>query len=254
MKEETCKVSENINIKGNYYLIKIETAYIAKKSRPGNFVMTAVSTASDPLLKRPFGIFRAEPPYIWLYYEVVGKGTELLSQKKKNDQLTVLGPLGNSFPGLEKKNILLVAGGRGIAPLFYAAEDYASRNKVFLIYGAKSAADLNLLDQVESLPLSGTYLYTDDGSAGKKGFVTAEIREIIAAQKIDVTISCGPDAMFASLYKELKGLEVENYASLEAIMGCGFGICYSCAVKSVSGDYKKVCADGPVFKLEDIEW
>ena len=254
MKEEKCKVSENINIKGKYYSMKIETAYIAKKSRPGNFVMAAVSTASDPLLKRPFGIFRAAPPFIWLYYEVVGKGTELLSQKKKGDFLTLLGPLGNSFPGLENKNILLVAGGRGIAPLFYAAEDYVSRNNLFLIYGAKSAADLNLLDKLEALNMTGTYFYTDDGSAGKKGFVTTDIREIIETQKIDLTISCGPETMFKSLNGELKGLDVENYASLEAIMGCGFGICYSCAVKSAAGDYKKVCADGPVFRLEDIEW
>jgi dihydroorotate dehydrogenase electron transfer subunit len=254
MKEEHCRVVENVNISGKYYLVKIETNYIASNCRPGHFVMVAVSSTLDPLLKRPFGIFKAEPPYIWLYFEVVGKGSELLSSLSEDDNLTVLGPLGNSFPELEGKNILLAAGGRGIAPLYFAAEKYASGNTLTLIYGAKSAGDLNLLDKIAALSLEKTYFYTDDGSAAKKGLVTTGIREIIKERKIDVTFSCGPDAMFKRLNRELQGVEVENYASLEALMGCGFGICYSCAVKTKQGGYKKVCSDGPVFKLENIEW
>jgi dihydroorotate dehydrogenase electron transfer subunit len=254
MKEENCKVIENINVNEKYFLMKIEAGYIAQNSQPGNFVMVAASSTYDPLLKRPFGIFNVESPFIWLYYEVVGKGSELMSNLKGNDNLTVLGPLGNSFPKFADKNILFVAGGRGIAPLYYTIAGYPAHNNLFLIYGAKSAGDLNLLDKIDSLPLKGKFLYTDDGSAGEKGFVTARIREIIKEQKIDITISCGPDAMFKSLSRELAGLPLENYVSLEAIMGCGFGICYSCAVKLKEGGYKKVCTDGPVFKMEDIEW
>lgn len=254
MKEEKCKVVENVNINKKYYLMKIETGYIAENCRPGNFVMVAVSTTFDPLLKRPFGILKTEPPYIYLYYELVGKGTGLLSGLREDDSLTVLGPLGNSFPGMQSKNILLVAGGRGIAPLYFAVEEYSPHNSIFLIYGAKSKRDLNLLDRIDSLSLERKYLYTENGSAGKKGVVTANIRDIIKDNKIDVTFSCGPDAMLVSLNRELKGLDVENYVSLEALMGCGFGICYSCAVKIKKGGYKKVCSDGPVFKLEEIEW
>lgn len=254
MKEEKCKVVENINVNGKYYLMKIDTDGIAADCRPGHFVMVAVSTTFDPLLKRPFGVLKAGPHYIWLYYEVVGKGSECLSALSDGDNLRVLGPLGNSFPELEGKNILLIAGGRGIAPLYFAAEEYAARNTLTLIYGAKTADDLNLLDRIEALPLDKTYLYTDDGSAAKKGLVTTGIRDIIQERKIDVTVACGPDAMFESLNRELQGLNIENYASLEALMGCGFGICYSCAVKTKQGGYKKVCSDGPVFRLEDIAW
>jgi dihydroorotate dehydrogenase electron transfer subunit len=253
MKEEKCRVVENININEKYSLMKLKTTTIAKDCRPGNFVMVAVSTTFDPLLKRPFGIFKSEPPYIYLYYEVVGKGSELMSRLKENDNLAVLGPLGNSFPVFRSENILLIAGGRGIVPIYFAAENYAAGNTLFLIYGAKSAGDLNLLDRIDSLPLKKTYLYSENGSTGKKGLVTGDVREIIIDNHINITFSCGPDAMFKSLNQELAGLAVENYASLEALMGCGFGICYSCAVKTRLGGYKKVCSDGPVFKLEDIE-
>lgn len=245
---------ENQVLKGNYYLMQIESEYIATRSRPGNFVMVAVSSTHEPLLKRPFGIFSSKPPHIWLYYQVVGTGTELMAKMKPGDEVNVLGPLGNSFPDLKGKNILLIAGGRGIAPLYFAAENYALENQLSLIYGAGSSGDLNLLPRIEALDIKKTHLYTEDGSLGKKGFVTENIREIISDEKIEVTVSCGPDAMFESLDREIGDLGTMNYASLEAMMGCGFGICYSCAVRVKAGGYKKVCTDGPVFNMEDIEW
>jgi len=254
MKDEMCSVVENRQINKKYYVLKIKAPYIAEKAKPGNFVMLKASIGFEPLLKRPFGIFYAAPPYIWLYYEVVGRGTELIAHMKPDDEAQILGPLGNRFPEFRDRNILMVAGGRGIAPIYYAGLDYASSNRVFLIYGARSAGDLNLVDDLEKQPIKEIFLYTDDGSAGKKGFVTTDIRRIIEDHNIDVTVSCGPDAMFEALAAEIGGMAVENYVSLEALMGCGFGICYSCAVKTVEGDYKKVCTDGPVFRMEEIAW
>jgi dihydroorotate dehydrogenase electron transfer subunit len=254
MKEEKCIVVENRNLNKKYFLIKLKAEYISSHAKPGNFIMLAASNTVDPLLKRPFGILNAEPSFIRLYYEIVGKGTELISTLKPNDTVNAVGPLGNSFPPLKNKKILMVAGGRGIAPIYYAFEDYTSTNNVFLIYGAKSKDDLNLLEEINAMSLKKVFLYTDDGSMGKKGFVTADIREIIKENNIDVTISCGPDAMFKSLFHFINGLDTENYVSLEALMGCGFGICYSCVVKTAAHDYKKVCIDGPVFKMEEIAW
>jgi dihydroorotate dehydrogenase electron transfer subunit len=254
--DEKCTVIENRNIRKNFFLMKLEAEYISSHCSPGNFIMLAASKSFDPLLKRPFGILRAESPFIWLYYEIVGKGTELIASLKPGEIVNAIGPLGNSFPGFENKNILMVAGGRGIAPVLYAVENYTSSNKVFLVYGAKSSDDLNLLDEINQLRLEKTFLYTDDGSVGKKGFVTDNIREIIDEYHIDATISCGPDAMFENLSHTLKDMKkkTENYVSMEALMGCGFGICYSCAVKMAAGGYKKVCSDGPVFKMEEIAW
>jgi dihydroorotate dehydrogenase electron transfer subunit len=153
MKEEKCMVLENRNLNKKYFLMKLEARYIAAHAKPGNFIMLAASNTVDPLLKRPFGILKAEPPFIRVYYEVVGKGTELISTLKPNDTVDAIGPLGNSFPFLENKKILLVAGGRGIAPIYCAFEEYTSTNDVFLIYGAKSKDDLNLREEINAVPL-----------------------------------------------------------------------------------------------------
>ena len=254
MIEEKCTIVENRNLGGSYYLMKLEAPQVAGAAQAGNFVMVKTTSANDPLLKRPFGIFKVDSRNIWLYYEVVGTGTSLMADMKAGDRTTVLGPLGNAFPLLENRRILLVAGGRGIAPVFYAATEYTKNNAVWLLYGARSKKDLNLLDQIESLGLKETILYTDDGSAGKKGFITEEIGDIIREQNIDVTISCGPEAMFEALFEKIGHDGNENYVSMEAYMGCGFGVCHSCAAKGTDGEYKKVCKDGPVFRLEDIKW
>lgn len=254
MKDETCLIVENNNINKNYFLMKIKAGYISKQAKPGNFIMLATSKTSEPLLKRPFGILQAEPPYTRIYYEIIGKGTQLMASLKPGDTIHAVGPLGNTFPQVEGKNILLIAGGRGIAPIYFAIKDYSPANTVSLVYGARSKDDLNLLTEIAALPLKNVFLYTDDGSKGKKGLVSTDTREIIAEHNINVTISCGPDAMFKSLAHTLHDSGTENYVSMEALMGCGFGICYSCAVKTVTGDYKKVCTDGPVFKMEEVAW
>lgn len=254
MKDERCVVEENCHVVKQYYMLKINAPYIAENAQPGNFVMLKATVGIEPLLKRPFGIYNAEPPYIWLYYEVIGKGTELIAKLKPGDPVYVLGPLGNRFPRMSGKNILAVAGGRGIAPIYYAIREYTQDNNVHLIYGAKSKNDLNLLENLETEKLKNIFLYTDDGSAGKKGFVTTDIQQIITGNNIHATVSCGPDAMFEALVKSIGHLDIENYVSMEALMGCGFGICYSCVVKTVKDEYKKVCTDGPVFRMEEIAW
>jgi dihydroorotate dehydrogenase electron transfer subunit len=254
MKEEKCLIVENRNIVNNYYVMQLESQYIAQHSKPGNFVMLAASTSSEPLLKRPFGILDAKSPNIRLYYEIIGKGTELIASLKAGSKVNVVGPLGNVFPTMTGKNILLVAGGRGIAPLFYSIADYTKNNNVYLIYGAKTAEDMNLLEELEEKNLKDIFLYTDNGSKGKQGFVTSNILEIIKDNSIDVTISCGPDAMFEALAHTINDAGTQNYVSMEAMMGCGFGICHSCVVKDVSGNFRKVCTEGPVFKMEDIAW
>jgi len=255
MIDEKCQIIENKYLNKNYYLLKIKAEAISKQAKPGNFVMVRIlSEAMVPLLRRPFGILGSDPPHIWLYYEVVGKGTQLLSRLKQQDELVMLGPLGNSFPVMKDKKVLLVAGGRGIAPLFYAGREAAGENEVSLLYGARTKNDLNLLDELKQLGFKKQFLFTDDGSYGDKGLVTCQLRRIVEENGIEVTFSCGPGMMYNSISKELADFGSDNYVSLEAIMGCGFGICHSCVIPSVGGSYKKVCSEGPIFKLEEIDW
>ncbi len=254
MKDEICLVVENTPINRNYFLMKLEAPYITQDCQPGNFVMLTVAKGHDPILKRPFGIFDSKPPYIWLYYEVVGRGTERLAGLRVNDEVRALGPLGNHFPPLTKGKILMIAGGRGIAPIHYAIKEYCASNQVSLAYGARSRDDLNFIDRIKSAALNNIFLYTDDGSVGEKGLVTSGIKTIIQQQNITATFSCGPDAMLEHLARQLKDSNTENHVSMEALMGCGFGICHSCIVKVKDDNYKKVCSDGPIFRLEEIEW
>jgi dihydroorotate dehydrogenase electron transfer subunit len=255
VKEEKGILAENINIGGNFFLIKIKAPYISKNSIPGNFVMVAVSCSNDPLLKRPLGIFNSEPPFIYLYYETVGKGTNLLSKKQKNDEIDLIGPLGNGFP-IPPKNekIILIGGGRGIAPLFYALNKLRSNNLIYTIYGASDKNSHNFTDKIEVLNPGKNFFYTDDGSAFSKGFVTSEIDKIVRDTNADIIFSCGPHGMLKSLSKISSRLKLKNHTSLESKMGCGFGICHSCVVKDSAGNYKKVCIDGPVFDSEEIDW
>lgn len=254
MQDESGRIEETRCLGKDYYLLKILAPKIAREAKPGNFVMARVSPALDPLLRRPFGILQSEPPYIWLYFQVKGRGTALLKDHQSGDRLDILGPLGNSFPELPGKKILLIAGGRGIVPLFNYAKTYAGKQPLVLLYGGRSTADLNLLEEINAMPLAKVFIFSEDGSYGEKGLLTQGLGKIIAAERPDATMACGPEAMLAALAKMLKAKKLENYASLEAMMGCGFGVCHSCVVAAVDGQYRKVCDDGPVFPLEEIQW
>jgi dihydroorotate dehydrogenase electron transfer subunit len=254
MQDERGLIEEARGLGGDYYLLKIAAPRIAAAARPGNFVMARILPAFDPLLRRPFGILESRPPYIWLYYQVRGHGTRLLSALRHGDSLDILGPLGNSFPEMPGKRILLIAGGRGIVPLFHYAQTYAGRRPLLLLYGGKGRADLQLLDRIKALPLQGLFIFSEDGSLGQQGLLSDGLEKIVREERVDVTLSCGPEAMLARLAGMLKGRGLENHASLEALMGCGFGACHGCAVLTAAGTYRKVCDEGPVFPLEEIRW
>lgn len=254
MEDQIAAVVENTFIQKKYFLLKIQADYISQNAKPGNFVMIRVSSTLEPLLKRPFGILDADPPHIWIYFEVIGRGTQLISKLSPGNEITILGPLGNSFPPLHDQNILGIAGGRGIAPIHFALKQYSDRNKVKLVYGARTKGDLNLLENIERLTLEKLLLYTEDGSFGERGMATSEIQNIIRDNSIDVTLSCGPDQMLRTVFALTRNLGIHNYVSMEALMGCGFGICHSCVVRTRDNGYKKVCSDGPVFNIEDITW
>jgi len=254
MKDQTATIIENTVIQNNYRLLKIQADFISSNAKPGNFVMIRVSSSLDPLLKRPFGIFDAVPPFIWIYYQVVGRGTRIMSGLSPGDRITILGPLGNAFPSLQERNILGIAGGRGIAPIHFALKVYAAQNQVTLVYGARSRSDLNLVNRLRELDLKEMVLYTDDGSTGKKGSVTMDIQNLIRQYHIEVSVSCGPDPMFREIFQLTREIGIKSYISMESLMGCGFGVCQSCVVPTRESGYQKVCSDGPVFDIKDIAW
>ena len=254
MQDERGLIEEARDLGGGYHLLKVAAPRLAAAAKPGHFAMVRVSPALDPLLRRPLGILDSRPPYVWFYYQVLGAGTRLLAGQRPGDGLDILGPLGNTFPEMPNQRVLLLAGGRGIVPLFHYARAYGERRKLLLILGGRSKSDLPLLERVRSLRLERLVVFSEDGSLGQKGRLTDGLEAFLREEKPDATLSCGPDAMLAALAARLKPFPMRNLASLEARMGCGFGVCQGCAVTAADGSYRRVCDEGPVFPLEEIRW
>lgn len=254
MQDERGLIEEARNLGNGYHLLKVACPRIAEAAKPGHFAMVRVLPALDPLLRRPLGILDSRPPYIWLYYQVLGGGTRLLSGMRPGDALEILGPLGNTFPELPGQRVLLIAGGRGIVPLFHYARAYGERRELLLLYGGRTKADLPLLERIRPLRLRRLVVFSEDGSLGQKGRLTDGLESILHEERPQATLSCGPEAMLAALAARLKGCPTRDLVSLEARMGCGFGACQGCAVRAADGSYRRVCDEGPVFALEDIQW
>ena len=225
----------------------LEAPQIAASAQPGQFVM--VYCGEDTLLRRPLSIHQVDKNKIALLFSVAGKGTHWLSQREAGEKIDLFGPLGRGFSIMPaSKSLLLGAGGIGIAPLgFLAQEAVKQKHPVKLLLGAATASQLYpahlLPPEIELITA------TEDGTAGEKGMLTDILPDY--ADRTDQVFACGPmpmyQAMAAQSYK--KSVQV----SLEMRMGCGLGVCYGCTVKTRNG-LKQVCKDGPVFDLEDIMW
>jgi dihydroorotate dehydrogenase electron transfer subunit len=248
--QELAKVSANTEPMSGAHLLWLEAPQIAKQARPGKFVMVSCGEKGEYQLRRPLSIHQREGDKIALLFNVVGGGTEWLSQRKPGDKLDLLGPLGNGFSiRPDSKKLLMIAGGIGIAPLRFLADEADRRGlSVTLLYGTPTAAQLY---PSKLLPKVRLVTATEDGSAGRKGMITDFLPEYIGWA--DQLFACGPLAMYQTMagMKELKAKPVQ--ISLEVRMGCGLGICFGCTVKTKKG-LKQVCKDGPVFELNDVLW
>ncbi|MFC1566838.1 dihydroorotate dehydrogenase electron transfer subunit [bacterium] len=263
MKRKICKILEHNNLCGEYFYMRFEWENADSDFMSGQFVEVKVSEVSDPLLRRPISIFEADNNSCAIAYRVIGKGTKALSEKKIDEMLDVIGPLGNGFDieknKLKEKNIILVGGGTGLASLYYCAKKLEEFGYKFDIYaGFRSKDDFFCDEHYESLK-SNRIFTTEDGAVGKKGFVTDFIDYKKLKTNESLIYSCGPLPMIRSLVENLRKNQIscECQVSLEEYMGCGIGICNGCVVKikdEQGWKHKKVCKDGPVFDLDKIIW
>jgi dihydroorotate dehydrogenase electron transfer subunit len=251
------KIIKNEQIEGGYFEIILTAKKIAQNAKPGQFVQMKVDKSLNPLLRRPFGLSFADKKEgeIGIIYQVRGKGTEILSQRKINETLSVIGPLGNGFwlePNV--KSVALIAGGSGVGPLIFLAQamtDTTSRVKIFSFLGARSK---NLLVGQKELQRYSdkVYLSTDDGSAGHYGFITDILEKKCLTHQIEQIITVGPMPMMQKVAVIGQRLNIPTQVSLEEKMACGFGACLGCVVKLKDGEYHMVCKDGSIFKGEDV--
>ncbi|TRZ48682.1 MAG: dihydroorotate dehydrogenase electron transfer subunit [Dehalococcoidia bacterium] len=233
------------------YLIWLGSPQIAPEAKPGQFVM--VRCGEDTLLRRPLSIHQLDGNKLALLFTVVGKGTHWLSQRQAGNNIDLLGPLGNGFSiHPASHNLLLVAGGIGIAPLYSLASSASKEGySIRILLGARTATQL-YLKEYQYQPIKAEFvLVTEDGTTDEKGIITNLIPKYI--DWADQIFACGPVGMYRTMAQmpELKNKPVQ--ISLEVRMGCGLGVCYGCTVKTKNG-LKQVCKDGPVFDLDDILW
>ncbi|MFN0107882.1 MAG: dihydroorotate dehydrogenase electron transfer subunit [Blastocatellia bacterium] len=240
---------------------------------PGQFAMLKAHGIHEPLLRRAMAFYRfslvGERLDVDFIYQILGRGTQELAKLEPGDKVDFLGSLGNTYDlnvadGCEAlPEALLVAGGVGSPAVFMLAEELLRRNiPTRLFLGGASHGDLcGLEDFTALLSKENIACATVDGSYGEKGFVTAPLERHLKASvgKPVMIYSCGPDPMLHAVAKLAESYEVPAQLSLEAPMGCGFGVCVGCAV-AVKHDcsegfvYKKVCTDGPVFWSKELHW
>lgn len=207
---------------------------------PGQFFLIRIDR-EDIILRRAFSIFDKDEDKLSFLYRVVGKGTGWLAERKVGYILNIFGPLGNGFSLVEGKS-LLIGGGSGIAPLYYLGKSI--KGEVDFLFGAQKGDFWSQELLAKYKDVGNLELVTEDGSLGKKGLVTQYIKES-GYSKVYV---CGPIEMVKNI-----NLNIPTEVSLESIIACGFGACRGCVIETVSGEYKRVCKDGPVFNLKEIK-
>lgn len=231
---------------------------------PGQFAMLRAHNGYEPLLRRALAVYRQDSPgQLSFLYQVLGRGTEMLSLLGSGAKVDALLPLGNHWPVEECPRAIVVAGGVGSASVLMLCEQLKRRQiDTQVFFGAAnqpSALGCGLADFLAlDLPLSTT---TDDGSFGEHGLVTSPLERHLAEDtRPAVVYTCGPWAMMKRVAEISRLREVKCFASLEAPMGCGFGVCVGCVVAvntdepSGYGSYKRVCTDGSVFPADLIRW
>ena len=263
--QKKIKVLSNIHLTGSYYRLAFNLPQVTRVAQPGQFLMLHINQGYRPFLRRPFSIHRVSPQ-IEILYEVVGKGTQLLSQKKPGQYLGVLGPLGNGFNyQLPITNYaassstlslgggqlpILIGGGIGIAPLLFLAEELITVHcqPLIVLIGAKTRKEILCQKEFANLGAS-VKISTDDGSAGFKGKVTELLKITLSktCQRQSTTIyACGPKSMLKEIAIISKQYNIPAQISLDEYMACGLGVCLGCMIETKEG-YQRVCKEGPVF-------
>ena len=248
----------------------------------GQFVQLQLASPSPVLLPRPMSVAaatrRGSRLRLGFLYAPVGIGTRALAQLAPGTSLDVTGPLGRGFPLEEPGSPVLIAGGRGIAPLLMAADALArSRRRATFLFGARTKSLLAGLDEArERISARGGKLHvaTDDGSRGVRGDVLALLDRV--APKLDAPIvlhACGPHGMLAAVARWALAHGARAHLAMESVMACGTGVCRGCPLPRSAGARERVagesgtasalrgnpewamcCTDGPVFESRDLDW
>ena len=238
---------------GRSVLLRLHSECALPDMAPGQFVQVRVDGSPSTYLRRPISIHDVDfqNHEITLLVQQIGEGTRHLASAEIGDIINMVLPLGNGFSIPEKgERCLLVGGGIGIAPLFYFAKMLVEKGiRPMLLLGGKSESDLLRLADYQKL--GETFVTTEDGSLGEKGFVT--MHSVWQKQSFDKIYVCGPKPMMKAVAKLASEKKIWCEVSLENLMACGLGACLCCVDDTVDGNMC-VCKEGPVFNIRRLKW
>jgi len=261
-------VIANHRLSADYNVLTLRAPVIAAAAAPGQFVMVKAGLGQDPLLRRPFSVFEiirdrdGAPSGLSLLNKRIGPSTALVYAAAPGQRVAILGPLGRPFSLIDAPaEAWMIAGGVGLAPFVTLAEVLRARGvRSTLFYGARGAAELFYLQLFRDLGVDLT-LTTEDGSAGEPGRVTGPLEQRLASRAPNAPVmiyACGPEGMLAATAKLAMRFGRPCQVSVERIMGCGLGGCYSCVVpmRAEGGGFHNVrsCLSGPVLAGDQIIW
>ena len=259
------RIAANHRLSDAYNILELDAPEIALRTRPGQFVMVKRALGREPLLRRPFSVFEVlrdaagAPTGLSLLSKQVGAVTRDLFRAQPGERLRCLGPLGVPFSVVDPPTrAWMVAGGVGLAPFATLAEALHARGvDATLFYGGRSGNDLYRIPFFERLDVR-VVLTTEDGTRGESGRVTVPLaRELASAAGQPLMLyACGPTPMMRAVAELSARAGQPVQVSLEPVMGCGLGGCYSCVVRVLDGSARFVrsCLEGPVFEGSRVSW
>ena len=243
MQQEIFTVKENKKIAKDTWQLRL-SGNSSAMTKAGQFAALSIPGA---FLRRPFSVTDWNSEGIRIWYQVVGRGTDIMTSLKAGYSVDVLCGLGNGFDSSKAGDKpLLIGGGLGASPMFALCNALCAEGKKPIVLLGFGSADYTVLaEEFEALGAE-VHVATDDGSLGHHGFVT----ELMADMDYSFFYTCGPEAMYHAINKVAK---TQGEISLEARMGCGFGACMGCTVETKRG-LKRVCKDGPVIERSELIW
>lgn len=238
----------------NVRKITVRAPDIARRARAGQFVILRVSAKGERV---PLTICESDPSsgMITLIFQEAGKTTRALGALGPGEALRdVLGPLGHPTEPLAGKHVVAVAGGVGVAEILPVSRMFRKNDcRVTGIIGARTK-ELVILEPELRSSCDKLLVATDDGSSGRKGFVTDVLKELLGAgTQVDLVYAIGPVPMMRAVAGLTKTFGVRTVVSLNPVMVDGTGMCGACRV-TVGGETRFACVDGPEFDGHAVAW
>lgn len=257
MKDYSFVIEKNFRHGCGFFEMELRTAETLPEIIGGQFLQLELPGRPDMPLRRPFCIYKYTAHTVTIIYAVVGGGSQYMTELKKGTTLRALLPLGNGFVLSDKhKNVVLLGGGTGAAPLLPVARSYPDKEfSAFLGFPSKAQADVFADDYRKEIP--NACITTDDGSCGLHCFPTEALeKEMKNGYRPDVILACGPEAMVKAALRLAETCGADAFMTGENRMACGMGGCLvcTCAVRGEDGTVSNLrsCMEGPVFEIKKL--